>query len=301
MNAADAPFDDATVGTLMVFTAAAGFGTLAVFGKLATAVGLTTDTLLSFRFVVATTLLWLALAVTGRARRLTGRQLVIALSIGVVYAAMTWLFFEGLRTLPAGIAAIVFYTYPVPVFVIGSVLLDERITRSKLVALGLAVTGVVSIVGGTPSGANVVGIILVLLAAIGYATYTTGSRVALATVGSAQLTATAMIATTISMLLLGALTGHLGVPAGAREWGVVFGIAVIGTAVPIGLLIAGLDRVEASRASIIGTSEPLVTVLLGVVLLGEELTVGTAVGGALVLLGVVIVQRDGRASAMVAH
>lgn len=285
----------------MIFTAAAGFGTLAIFGKLATSIGLNTDTLLLFRFVFATLLLWAALMVTGRAKLLTGRKLLLALGIGVVYAAMTWLFFEGLKTLDAGIAAIVFYTYPVHVFVISFSMLDERITRLKLLALSLALVGVVLIIGVTPTGADVVGIGLVLLAAVGYATYTTGSRVALATVNSAQLTATAMVATTISMLPIGLFTGHLRIPVGVNEWGVVAGIAVIGTAIPIWLFIGGLNRVEASHASIIGTSEPLMTVVLGVILLGESLTFMTAVGGILVLLGVLIIQKDGRSSAMVAH
>lgn len=249
----------------MIFTAAAGFGTLAIFGKLATSIGLNTDTLLLFRFVFATLLLWAALMVTGRAKLLTGRKLLLALGIGVVYAAMTWLFFEGLKTLDAGIAAIVFYTYPVHVFVISFSMLDERITRLKLLALSLALVGVVLIIGVTPTGADVVGIGLVLLAAVGYATYTTGSRVALATVNSAQLTATAMVATTISMLPIGLFTGHLRIPVGVNEWGVVAGIAVIGTAIPIWLFIGGLNRVEASHASIIGTSEPLMTVVLGVI------------------------------------
>lgn len=288
-------------GSLMVFTAAAGFGTLAIFGKLATAIGLNTESLLLFRFIVATALMWLVLWVTGRAKLLTGQQLGVALAVGVVYAVMTWLFFEGLKSLSAGIAAIIFYTYPVHVFVISSALLDERITRTKLFALVLSLVGVVLIIGVTPSGANVIGVALVLFAAIAYATYTTGSRVALSTLDTAQLTATAMIATTISMIPLGFLTGQLTVPAGVDEWGVVLGIAIVGTAVPIGLYVAGLNRIEASNASIIGTSEPLMTVLLGVILLGESVTLVTAIGGALVLLGVLMIQRDGRASTMVAH
>lgn len=293
--------DDTKAGSLMVFAAAAGFGTLAIFGKLAIAIGLNLETLLLFRFFVATTLLWLALVLTGRARILVGRQLLIALAVGVVYAAMTWLFFEGLKSLTAGIAAIVFYTYPIYVFVISSAILDERITRTKLLALVTALAGVVLIIGGGPSGGDFVGIAFVLLAAIGYATYTTGSRVALATVDASQLTATAMIATTISMIPPGLLSGRLTIPVRVGEWGVILGIAIIGTAVPIGLFIMGLSRIEASNASIIGTSEPLMTVLLGVILLGESVTFITAFGGALVLTGVLLIQRDGHASTMVAH
>ena len=49
-----AGIDGTVLGSLLVVSAAAGFGTLAVFGKLATATGLGTATLLLFRFLVAT-------------------------------------------------------------------------------------------------------------------------------------------------------------------------------------------------------------------------------------------------------
>lgn len=292
---------ETTIGGFMVFAAAAGFGTLAIFGKLAAAVGLNTSTLLLFRFIVATTVIWGILFLRGRARLLSSRSLWITVVVGVVYAIMTALFFEGLEYLSAGLAAIVFYTYPAHVFVISAVTLNERLTRLKLLALTVAIAGVGLIVGANPSEANPFGIVLVLLAAIAYAIYTTGSRMALYSVDSQILTATALIATTVSMLPYGVVSGELSIPAGVSQWVLVLGIGLIGTAVPIVLFIRGLKRIEASHASIIGTSEPMMTVLLGVVLLGETATPVIVVGGGLVLCGVLLIQRDSRPTAMVAH
>jgi drug/metabolite transporter (DMT)-like permease len=53
------------------------------------------------------------------------------------------------------------------------------------------------------------------------------------------------------------------------------------------LFTEGLARIQASRASVLGTSEPLSTVLLGVVFLGEALTLPVALGALLILVGVV--------------
>ncbi|PSP94323.1 EamA family transporter, partial [Halobacteriales archaeon QS_4_62_28] len=83
-------------------------------------------------------------------------------------------------------------------------------------------------------------------------------------------------------------------PVGIEQWLIVFGIGLIGTAAPIVLFFRGLDRIEASHASIIGTSEPMATVLLGVALLGETITPIIIAGGALVLSGVVLIQRESR-------
>ena len=288
------PADETTTGGLLVFAAEAGFGTLAIFGKLAAAAGLSTSTLLLFRFVVATITVWAVFGFRGRAQLLSGRALWIALAIGTMYGVMNGLFFEGLAYLSAGLTAIVFYTYPVHVFVLATVALDERVTRLKMLALGVAVAGVGLIAGANPTGTDLFGIGLVLLAAVAYAIYTTGIRATLSSVDAGALTATALIATTLSILPYGVLTGGLSVPVGIEQWLIVFGIGLIGTAAPIVLFFRGLDRIEASHASIIGTSEPMATVLLGVALLGETITPIIIAGGALVLVGVVLIQRESR-------
>jgi drug/metabolite transporter (DMT)-like permease len=192
----------------------------------------------------------------------------------------------------AGVAAIAFYTYPVYVYAVSVWLLDERLSARQLAALACSLLGVGFIVGGDAVGVDLFGVALVLLAALGYAGYTTGSRAALGAIDADVLSGTALIATALSFLAFGLGSGRLSVPAGPDQWLVVTGIAVLGTGLPIFLYVSGLERIEASRASVISTAEPAVTVLLGVVLLGESVTPAVAGGGALVLAGVVLVGTD---------
>ncbi|MGN8215193.1 MULTISPECIES: EamA family transporter [Halococcus] len=49
---------------------------------------------------------------------------------------------------------------------------------------------------------------------------------------------------------------------------------------------------EESRASVVTTAEPVVTVVLGVLVLGERLSPGILAGGTLVLAGVLLIQRE---------
>jgi drug/metabolite transporter (DMT)-like permease len=276
----------------MVLVASAGFGTLAIFGTVAVEVGLNTTTLLTCRFAIGTALLWIGLGLRGRAHPLSGRQLRIALGLGVLYAVFSGLFFWGLLFVPAGVAGITFYTFPVYVYALSVTLLDERLSTRKLGALALALSGVFLIVSGDGAGVDLAGVGLVLLAAFGNACYITGSRAALASIEAGVLAGTALIGTTVSFAGFGLVSGRLFVPAGVDQWLVVLGIAVIGTALPLFLYVGGLDRIEASRASVISTSEPVVTVALGILLLGEVLTPAVVVGGALVLAGVVAIQTD---------
>lgn len=276
----------------MALVAAACFGTLAIFGKVAEDIGLGTTTLLTYRFVLGALFIWLGLVLWGRARLLAPRQRRVALGLGLLYGLFTGLYFWGLLYIPAGLTALVFYTYPVYVYVLAVWLLDESLSRYKLGALVVALSGVGLIVGGDADAVDVVGVGLVMLAALGLAGYIVGSRAALASIDSDVLAGTAMVGTAAAFLAFGVGSGRLAVPDGPDQWLVVVGIASLGTALPVFLYITALERIQASHASVLGTAEPLVTVVLGVVLLGESPGWLLLVGGALILAGVVVVQAD---------
>ncbi len=279
------------VGILLVVVSAIGFGTLGILGKLAAEAGLSIPTVLFFRFLLASALVWAGLAVRGRLRRFSGRDLFVSLGLGAFgYALMSGLYFWGLSFMSAGLVGILLYTYPVFVVVLSALVLDERVTRQTASALVLALTGVALITGGDPAGADPRGIIVVLGAAVVYASYITLSRVALDTVPADQLTAHVLPAAACAYFVFGSAAGTLSVPGTISAWSIVVTIAVLATAIPIFTFFAGIDRIGASRASIVSTVEPVVTLLLGAAILYEPITLVTVGGGGLVLGGVLLVQ-----------
>lgn len=279
-----------TRGTLLVLAAAAGFGTLGIFGKLADAAGMTYATLLSFRFLAAVGIVWAAVVASDRPSRLSGRDRRIALGLGLAYATLTGGYFWGLEFLTAGLVSIVLYTYPVYVFVLSAAVLDEPVTARKVVALAVAFAGVAVILGADPAGADPRGVLVVTIAALAYAVYTTGSRRAVADAPPTTLAAYVLATSLVGVVLFGASTGRLSVPATAVQWGLVVGMAIVATAAPIFFLLAGLRHLEASRASVVSTFEPAVTVSLGAALLGEAVTPAVVAGGVLVVAAVVLIQ-----------
>jgi drug/metabolite transporter (DMT)-like permease len=71
---------------------------------------------------------------------------------------------------------------------------------------------------------------------------------------------------------------------------VAVGIALFPTMLAISLFMAGLPRVGAARAALVSTVEPVITVLLAAVILGDRLSGVQMGGGVLVLLAVILVQ-----------
>jgi drug/metabolite transporter (DMT)-like permease len=94
----------------------------------------------------------------------------------------------------------------------------------------------------------------------------------------------------IAFCLLAALNHELALPRNPSGWAVGFGIAVFPTMVAISLFMAGLPRVGAARAALLSTWEPVVTVLLAVLILGDRLSLVQVLGGVLVIVAVLLVQ-----------
>jgi drug/metabolite transporter (DMT)-like permease len=284
------PVDESTTGTLMVVGAAVGFGTIGVWGELALAVDLELATLLPVRFLVATAALFALSAARGWSPVVSPRTGLATIGLGVAYASLTLSFFVALEYLTASLAIIILYTYPAFVFVLSAAFLGETVTARKVVALCLALSGVVLVVGADAAGADPLGVGLVLVAALSYAVYTTGSRSLLPAVPVRTLMSGMLAGTTACMLVYGALAGGMALPAGRDEWGIVLGLATVGTVAPLVLFYGGLSRLEAGRVGVVSTVEPVVTVLLGAAILGEPITPPVVVGGALVLAGVVLIR-----------
>jgi drug/metabolite transporter (DMT)-like permease len=281
---------ESTIGAVLVLGAAAGFGTIGIFGKLAVAIDLDLATLLPVRFTIAT-LVVVALAINRSwAFPRSERDWLTTLVLGVTYTAMTLFFFVSLRFLTAGIATIVLYTYPTFVVALSALFLGETVTVRKLIALGLATGGIALVVGLGTTDIDPLGVGLALGSAACYAVYTTGSRMLSPSISPRPLMIGILVGTTVSMLVYGVLDGGLALPTGRDEWWIVLGLALVSTVIPHLLFYEGVSRLQASRVGVVSTAEPVVTVVLGVILLGETVTLSVLAGGLLVLWGVLVVQ-----------
>lgn len=285
--------DSERVGLVLVFLSAVGFGTLGIFGIYAQRANLSIPTVLVFRFLFATIAVWAFLAWRGRLTLLHGRALLIALGLGAFgYATQSGLYFVGLEFMTAGMVAIVLYTYPVFVVILAVALIGERVSRSMLVALCFALGGIALVTGANPAGASLVGVLVVLGAALAYAAYITLSRAMLMTVDPIVLTAYVLPAAGTSFVIIGTAGGELTIPQTLSAWMILLCLGIFATAIPVVAFFAGLKQIGASRAGIISTAEPPVTVALGAVLFAEPVTTATVIGGILILIGVIILERE---------
>ena len=296
------PASPVATGTACVIASAVAFGAMAILARVAFASGVDTSTLLALRFGIAAVAMF---AIAG-ARRIplpTGSMLgALALLGALGYGGQAFSFFTALTLAPAGLCALLLYLHPALVALLAAVFLHERLTVVKLAALAVALAGTVLTIApaltsehDVPANAGVAaGIGFAIAAAVFYALYIVigawfGRRV------SAFPVSTIVIGSAAAVFIAGSLARGPQWPQNAAGWIAVLAIALLSTVAAITLYFAGLTRVGPTRASTLSTLEPLVTVALAAIVLGERIEPVQMAGGALILTAVVLLAR-GRAA-----
>ncbi|KAB8037347.1 DMT family transporter [Janthinobacterium aquaticum] len=272
----------------LVLLSAAGFGSSAVFAKAAYASGLNPSTMLALRFLIAAALL-LPLVWLGGWRLPRGRLLAGYMLMGLMYTAQSQGYFTALLYASSGLCAMLLYAYPVLVTVLALLLGWERLDRRMLALMVLAVAGMAVTLGGKLQG-QPIGIALALMAAGVYAVYILfGNSLSKSAENIHPLAACVVILSTAGVANTGmALWQGIALPATATGWLAVCAIALFSTAVAIAAFFAGVAQIGASKASIISTFEPVVTMAFGVGMLGEKVSSTQLLGGVMVLAAVIL-------------
>ncbi|HEY7354903.1 MAG TPA: DMT family transporter, partial [Ktedonobacterales bacterium] len=179
---------------------------------------------------------------------------------------------------------------------------------TKLLALLCALAGSALTIGplgavalpGVTGGKVALGLALGLSAALIYATYIViGNRLAAGT--PADITAAVSMTGTTLVFVLGALVGDgATLRLSSDGWLAIGGVALFSTVIATSFFLAGLARLGPSRAAILATVEPVVTLVLATVVLHDPPRWFQVIGGALILLAVVLAQLAPRSRARLA-
>jgi drug/metabolite transporter (DMT)-like permease len=273
-------------GVLYAAGSALAFSSLAIWGKLATAAGLATYTVLPWRFgLVAAVLLLVA------GRGLAMRDRAILCGTGLVYVAATAAYFAALARISAGTTALLLYLAPSFV-VLYQRLLGRRPTRAQLSALVLTLLGLALVIGVPGAGdGDALGLALGVATGALYGAYLLVSERWAGSYPPLVSTAHMTLAAAACFALAGVATGTLGIPRGDAQWGVTLGMIVFPTLLAVPTLYTAIRRIGAARTSVVATTEPLFTVLLAALVLGEPLRPVVLAGGLLILAGALLVQR----------
>lgn len=280
-----------TAGTALCLLSASSYGAAGIFGKLAYEEGIAVATLLCARFAIAACVLWALVAVLGAAARPSRRGLIAGVVLGLaIYAPQSGLFFGSLTRLDAALTVLLVYIAPAIVAGAAAILGRERLRRTQLVALPIALGGTALVVAGRGVGEiDGLGVALAFGCAVVYSAYILISDAVVQRVNPVPLAAAVCTGAAISFTLAATLRGELPTDVGGKGWATIAGLALISTVVSITALAAGTARVGPSTAAILSTFEPVVAAILAFAAFGETLGPLQLLGGLVVLASVAII------------
>jgi len=278
-------------GAWFIVASAAGFATLGILIKSAYAGGANIATILAGRFLLAGFFMLAYLCLRGASLRVSRRTALNLTLMGAIgYGGMSMLFANSVQYLPASLPSLFLYTYPALVTVLALLVGDERFNAAKGVALVVCTVGLVLLLGASFQGARMEGVLSALGAASIYSCYIIiGNRI-LKDIDPLVTSLWVCISAGLAFLFYGAATGTLVLDIAPLGWLSILGIAVFPTLVGVIGFFAGLRLIGATNASIISMLEPLITVLLSMLLLGERITPLQGFGGAVLLFGGLVLQ-----------
>ena len=199
----------------------------------------------------------------------------------------SYCYFRNVEVSSAAVAAILMYTSPIFVTLLSAIFFKEKLTKIKLTALFLAIIGCALVCGiaGGIENVSPLGIALGLGSGIGYALYSIFGRFAL-NKGYSPFFVTAMTFTfacvgVLPFVRITALATRLINEPKYILLALVMGL--VGSCTPFALYTLGLRYMEASKAAILATLEPIVTALVGTFFYKEPIDLFIVLGIVMVL------------------
>jgi drug/metabolite transporter (DMT)-like permease len=280
-------------------------GSSFVSGKILLAQGFPAMLLVGWRFLIA------ALA-TLPLVRLDNRSMLAALmpkGIGLRDAALVvvigllqttavmGLLFVAMRSISASTAAILLFTNPIWVAVLGRIFLGESLHRARVAGLVLGIVGVVLAIGiagqGHATAGSMTGELIGLASALCWAAATIINKRANLPLGSWTLSFWQMLVGSIAVLGIAYASGeHWPTVTTHAQWGWFVWLAIPASTGSFGLWFVALNKGGATKTSGYLFLAPLFTVVLSFFVLGTSLSWVQAFGGALIGVALWLVNRD---------
>ncbi|MDO5459295.1 MAG: DMT family transporter [Eubacteriales bacterium] len=282
------------IGPALILLAGCFWGSMGIFVRRLTDYGFSSIQIVAIRVTLAALVFCILLFIKDPSGfRISVKDIPLFLGLGFgSILFFTVCYFTAITMMPLSTAAILLYTSPIWIMLMSVLFFREKLTGRKLLALVLAFAGCVLVSGVSGEGMTLTGLLVGLGSGIGYGLYSILGTVALRRYSPYTVTTYTFVFAALGSWLICRPAEMLAKFAAAPNLpGLVFFCvltALVTAVIPFLAYTLGLQTVEASRAGILATVEPLVATLIGVAVFSEPLTLLSGLGMLLILAAVVL-------------
>lgn len=269
----------------------ATYGLIPLFTLPMMAKGMVFDSILFYRFLCATIAIGCLMAFRGESFRVEKKAIMPLVVLGILFAFSALFLFWGYTFMAAGIASTILFLYPVFVTLLMAFMFHEKVSWITQFAIGLAFVGVALLYKGDVGEAlNPVGVIIVLLSSLSYATYIIMvNKSAVQGISGSKLTFYAMLVSACFFFVKAQTNGGL---QSLPDWETVMNIlllAIVPTVVSCISMVYSVHYIGSTSTAVLGAMEPVTAVCVGALVFGEPFTSNLAIGILLIIMSVTLI------------
>ena len=283
--------EEKNVGPVMVCFAGIFWGVISIFINGLAKFGYDSFDIMCFRAWVGALLMLIFFLVKDRnLLKINPRDIWMFIGTGIFSLTFfSYCYFTSIVRSGAAVAVVLLYTSPIFVMLMSAVIFKEKITSKKIVALILTFIGSALVAGliGTGTKLSMESLLLGLGAGFGYALYSIFAGFAVKKYSSLTVTFYTFLFSGLTLpVFRNPKTLIKTVSIEVVPW--ILGIALICTVLPYLCYTWGLGKMEAGKAAVLVTVEPLVGALIGIFLYHEDANLFKMLGIILIVLAVIL-------------
>ncbi|WP_150844480.1 MULTISPECIES: EamA family transporter [unclassified Clostridium] len=281
-------------GIFYIAIASIAFGIMPILAKLAYKGGANAINTLALRFTFASIILFIYIKTKKLSLRVSKEQIKLILFMGVIgYSMTSILLFTSYNYIDVGIAGMILHTYPLMVMILSIIIYKEKFKLKKFLYLMVTTIGVFIMLDIKVGSINTIGVVLVLLSALCYAIYVLGaSNDKVKNIDSYVMTFYISIISAIVGSTTGIVTNSFNNPINFYGIISILLIAFISTVVALMAFLKGVKLIGPTNSAIFSALEPIVSLVLGVIILGESMSFKIIIGSTIIILAMIELAKD---------
>lgn len=277
------------IGYILVIIAALAFAGNNAFAVLSYDGGTTPLTLITIRMIFTLIALTVLMKIAGRAIPLPRHERNAAFGLGLLNATMAFCLMSAFDHIAVGLAVLIFYLYPVFTGLGAWLTRQETLNKGILVGLVGSFAGLALALGNIGATASLLGMALAAAAALLMTGVILLSARVLKTDNARSVTLHMHISGALMFVVISVIAGDFSLPQTDRGWVGFIAVPVFYT-IAVASFFAGIAWLGGVRTSLVMNLEPIASIALGFILLGQVLTERQLLGAALVIAAVTAVK-----------
>lgn len=268
------------------------FGLMPLLTKIIIARGTTSLTIPFFRVFYVTIVLFLVLKIKKIDFHLEKRDLLSVMLTSIFGSGLTIIILnESYNYVDTGIATSLHFLYPLFVAILCCFFYGEKIKKKQIISLSFALVGIICFM--SKGNGSLFGYFLAIASGLTYAFYLVKmDKTGLVKMNAFKLSFYLALFTTIEIFTMNLFMQDVVFKMDALSYGLLLVLALSSSFLATVLLQKGVLLLGSTRASFICLLEPVTSMIVGILFLGEALTLNKGLGGLAIIISLIIFLKE---------